>query len=136
IKIGLAPDGAQLVLHEDQVPDLKVTVLVGLRPAVPAVLRTPVVIDLRARTARPWHAHVPVVVRQAAALDPVGGHADLVAPDRIGLVVAGVDGRPEPALTESEAAVLLRPGQQLPGERYRLFLEVVAEREIAEHLEE
>ena len=50
--------GAQLaadVLHEDQVPDLQVAVLVGDRAAVAAVFGAPVEVDLRARV-RPGRA--------------------------------------------------------------------------------
>ena len=136
VEVHLAADRAELVLHEHEVPDLEVAVLVSLRAALAAVLGAPVVVDLRARAAGARHAHVPVVVGQAAALDPVRRHADRVVPDRVRLVVAGVDGRPEPAFRETESAVGLRPGQQLPRQRDGLLLEVVAEGEVAEHLEE
>ena len=136
VEVHLGPDRAELVLHEDQVPDLEVAVLVRLRPALAAVLGAAVVVDLRARAAGAGHAHVPVVVGQAAALDPVLGHADHVVPELGRLVVVVQDRDPEPALGEAEPAVGLRPGQQLPGERDGLLLEVVAEREVAEHLEE
>ena len=43
---------AALVLHEHEVPDLEVAVLVGDRAAFGAVLRAAVVVDLRARAAR------------------------------------------------------------------------------------
>ena len=136
VEVHLGPDRAELVLHEDQVPDLEVAVLVGFGPALAAVLGTAVVVDLRARAARARHAHVPVVVGQAAALDPALGHADDVVPELGGLVVVVQHGDPQPALREAEPAVRLRPGQQLPGKRDRLVLEVVAEGEVAEHLEE
>ena len=135
-KSSLARNLAQLVLHEDQVPDLQEAVLVGLRAAVAAVVGPAVVVDLRARAARAGHAHVPVVVGQAAGLDPVFGQADLVPPDRERLVVAVQDRGPQLALREPEAAVGLGLGQQLPGVADRAFLEVVAERPVAEHLEE
>ena len=135
-KSSLARNLAQLVLHEDQVPDLQEAVLVGLRAAVAAVVGPAVVVDLRARPARAGHAHVPVVVGQAAGLDPVFGQADLVPPDRERLVVAVQDRGPQLALREPEAAVGLGLGQQLPGVPDRAFLEVVAERPVAEHLEE
>ena len=136
VEVVLLADRAQLVLHEDQVPYLEEPVLVGLGAAVPPVLGPAVVVDLRARAARSRHAHVPVVVRQAAALDAALRQADLVPPDRVRLVVAVQHGRPQLVLGEAEAAVPLGLGQQLPGERDRAFLEVVAERPVAEHLEE
>src|SRR5262249_32046288 len=47
------------------------------------------------------------------------------------VVVVGEDGRAEPASIEAQVA-----RQKLPGEGDRVLLEVVAEREVAEHLEE
>ena len=136
VEVHLGPDGAELLLHEHEVPDLEITVLVHDGAALAAVLGPAVVVDLRARAAGTRHAHVPVVVGQAAALDPVLGDADLVVPDPGRLVVVGVDGDPQPALGEAEPAVGLGAGQQLPGERDGQFLEVVPEREVAQHLEE
>ena len=60
-----------------------------------------------------------------------GGTPTVVAPDRLGLVVGLVDRDPEPVGVEAEHL-----GVELPGERDRLGLEVVAEAEVAEHLEE
>ena len=85
---------AELVLHEDEVPDLEVAVLVGDRAALAAVLRAAVVVDLAAGAAGPGDAHVPVVVGHAAALDALLGHADDLLPELDGLVVVLVDGRP------------------------------------------
>ena len=136
VEVVLGPDLAQLVLHEDQVPDLEEAVLVGDRAAVPAVLGAAVVVDLRARAARPGHAHVPVVVGQAAVLDPLGRQSDLVPPDRVRLVVTVQNGGPQLALREAEPAVRLGLSEQLPGVLDRAFLEVVAERPVAQHLEE
>jgi hypothetical protein len=93
---GVARLGRELaadVLHEDQVPDLQVAVLVGLRAAVAPVLGPAVVVDLRAGPAGTGHAHVPVVVLAAAALDPLGGQ--VAAPQVGGLVVVEVDGGPQ-----------------------------------------
>ena len=55
---------------------------------------------------------------------------DLV-PDRGGVVVLARDGDQQAVLRQAEI-----PGQQLPGVRDRRLLEVVAEAEIAQHLEE
>ena len=136
VEVVLGPDLAQLVLHEDQVPDLEETVLVGGRAAVAAVFGAAVVVDLRARAAGARHAHVPVVVGQAAGLDPVLRQADLVPPDRERLVVTVQDGGPQLALGEPEPAVGLGLGQQLPGVPDGALLEVIAERPVAQHLEE
>jgi hypothetical protein len=52
------------------------------------------------------------------------------------LVILFVDRDPEILRVEAEPAVLLGGGQQLPRVADRAFLEVVAERPVAEHLEE
>jgi hypothetical protein len=52
-------------------------------------------------------------------------------PDLLGLVVALVDGDPDAVAVEAP-----RLGDQLPAVRDRQLLEVVAEAEVAEHLEE
>src|SRR6266545_4124416 len=118
------------VLHEHEVPDLEVALLVGDRAALEAVLGAAVVVDLRAGAARAGNAHRPVVVLLVAALDALGGNADL-APQLHRLVVVEVDGRPEPVGLEAEPL-----GDQLVGVGDRPGLEVVAEGEVAEHLEE
>ena len=90
-------------LHEDEVPDLDVAVLAPvLRAALGAELRAEVPEDLGARAARAGVAHAPEVV-VAQALDPRRRHADVVAPDRLGLVVGLVDGDPEPLRIEARA---------------------------------
>src|SRR5580698_2407343 len=104
VEVDLRAHRAELILHEDEIPDLEIAVLVCLRPALAAVLRPAVVVDLRARAAGTWHAHVPVVVGQAAALDPALRHSDLVMPELCGLVVVMEDRDPELALREAEAA--------------------------------
>src|SRR4029077_13354224 len=47
-----------------------------------------------------------------------------------------IDGGPQAFLREAEPPLAFRPGQQLPGKRDRLVLEIVTEREVAQHLEE
>ena len=136
VEVVLGPDLAQLVLHEDQVPDLEEPVLVCLGAAVAAVVGAAVVVDLRARAAGAWHAHVPVVVGKPAGLDPAFRQADLVPPDRVRLLVAEQDRGPQLVLGEAEPAVRLGPGQQLPGVGDRPLLEVITERPVAQHLEE
>ncbi len=125
-----------LVLHEDEVPDLQIALLVHRRAALAPVVRPAVIPDLRVGPARARHAHVPVVVRFAHPLDPALGQAHLVPPDAVGLVVVLVDRDPEPVLREAEPPVVIRSGQQIPGPGDRVVLEVVAERPAAEHLEE
>src|SRR5690606_23680882 len=104
--------------------------------ALPAVVRAAVVVDLRARAARAGHTHVPVVVRGGAVLDPVLRDAGDLAPQRRCLGIVLVDRHPQPALVEPVATVGLRLGDQVPRVLDGAFLEVVAEREVARHLEE
>ena len=97
-----------------------------------------VVVELRARPARPDRAGLPEVVATAEVDDPLLGHAHRL-PDLDGLhvgaqaelVVAAEHRDPDALGVQPEA---LR--RQLPGERDRPLLEVVAEGEVAEHLEE
>ena len=136
VEVGLAPDRAELELGEDEVPDLQEAVLVDRRPALRAVLRAAVVEDLAAGTAGAGNAHVPVVVEPVAPDEPLLRDVGQLEPERLGLVVVLVDGGPELLRVESVAAALDRPGQQLPRIRDGVVLEVVAEREVAVHLEE
>ncbi len=124
--------GPPEVLGEHQVPDLDVAVLgrgvggAALGPDVGPVVPE----DLGGRAARAGLAHLPEVVL-VEALDARAGEADLVGPDLLGLVVAHVDGDPEAVAVEPEHL-----GDELPGPGDGLGLEVVAEAEVAQHLEE
>ena len=86
--------------------------------------------DLRARAARAGVGHAPEVV-VAQALDALERHADLLVPDLLGFVVGGVDGDPEALGIEAEDV-----GVELPRPLDGVGLEVVAEAEVAQHLEE
>ena len=105
-----SPPGVLSNCMNTQVPDLDEALLaaVGWASAGP-VLRPLVPEDLRARAARSHVGHAPVVVL-AEALDTSGGHADLVAPDGLGLVVAEVHRHPQPLGVEADHA-----GDELPG---------------------
>src|SRR5262249_36796987 len=93
---------------------------------------------LAARPAGAGRAGLPEVLRARALDDPLARQTDLL-PQRDRLLVgadaerlvAAEDGHPELVRVEPEA---LR--RQLPRERDRALLEVVADREVAEHLEE
>src|SRR5690606_40775154 len=108
---GLPP----LVLHEDEVPDLEVAVLVGDGAALAAVLGAPVEVDLRAGPAGAGHAHVPVVVLAPAALDPLVGQPGDALPQGDRLVVVLVDGDPDAVRVEAVAAGVLAVRDQAPG---------------------
>ena len=66
--------GLGVELHEHEVPDLDVAVLVAAGPAVGAELGAEVPEDLRAGAARAGVGHAPEVV-VAQALDALGRHA-------------------------------------------------------------
>ena len=122
-----------VVLHEHEVPELHETVAMRVVqwPAVRSECCTTVEVDLRARSARTGVPRLPEVVLVTEALDAFHRDADLLVPDGFGIIVALVDGDPETVAVEPEDL-----GDEFPGPRDRVLLEVVTEREVAEHLEE
>ena len=124
------------VLHEDEVPDLEVAVLVDDRATLAPELGAAIVVDLRTGAARARNAHGPEVVGLSAALDPVERQPDLLVPDVHGLVVVQIDSGPQAVRVEAVTTRILGVGEQFPGVGDRQLLEVVAEREVAGHLEE
>ena len=122
-----------LELHEDEIPEFEEAVAILFRAAGRAAPDMLAAVDenLRARPARTGVAHLPEIVRGRDADDAVFGEARNLLPEPERLVVVVIDG--------DEQLVLLQPellGDQIPGELDRAFLEVIAEREVAEHLEE
>jgi hypothetical protein len=99
------------------------------RPARDAV--AVVVEDLRARAARTGVAHRPEIVGAGDAHDPGVGQPGDLLPQIERLVVVDVDRHHQAVDRDGELL-----GDQVPGELDRAVLEVVAEREVAEHLEE
>ena len=122
-----------LELHEDQVPDLDEPVAVLVRAAGRAAGDAVAVVeeDFRARPAGAGIAHRPEIVRGRDAQDSAFGQAGDLLPERRRLVVLGIDRDQQPVLRQAVFA-----GNQVPGELDREVLEVVAEGEIAQHLEE
>ena len=90
-----------------------------------------VVEDLRARAAGAGIAHRPEIVRGRDTDDPAVGQARDLLPVARRLLVLAEHGDHE--LLGRQAELL---GDQVPGELDRTLLEVVAEREVAQHLEE
>ncbi len=126
-----------VVLHEDEVPDLQeLSLLAQLLELLPGhlgaalALGAQVEVDLAARAAGAGVGHLPEVVLVAQPEDALRLHPGDLQPQLLGLVVGVVHRHPQPLLRD---AVLLR--QQLPREADGVALEVVAEREVAEHLE-
>ena len=122
-----------LVLHEHEVPDLDEAVALGIGRAGRAArdLVAVVVEDFRARAARAGIAHRPEIVGAGDAQDLAVGQAGDLLPQVEGVVVVDIDGDQQLVLGQAEVL-----GDQLPGELDRVLLEIVAEGEVAEHLEE
>ena len=136
------PVRVQLVLHEDEVPELEEAVAAragGRAPGLPAaVLVAPVVVDLGVGAARPRPSDRPEVLRARQPHDPLAREADRLPERDRGLVlaepelrVARVHRRPDPVPVDLQVLA-----DELGGELDCAFLEVLPEREVAEHLEE
>ena len=130
--------GRSLVLHEDQVPDLHE--FVGLAERfeflrreliVPLRLRPHVVVNLRAGAAGSGIGHLPEVVLVAESQHSLDGNRRQFRPELGRLVVGMVHRRPEAIRLQAQLLC-----DEFPGEADRVALEIVPEREIAEHLEE
>ena len=121
-----------LELHEDEVPDLDkaVAVLVGAARRAAGDALAVVVEDLRARPARAGIAHRPEIVRGRDADDALFRQPGDLRPQPRRVVVLGIDRDEQPVARQAELA-----HDQVPGQLDRALLEIVAEREIAEHLE-
>ncbi len=133
---GLAGALTSLVLHEDEVPELHVAVLVDRRPALAAQRRAAVVVELGAGSAGAGDAHGPEVVLVAPGHDPLVRQSGDLPPDAAGVRVGVVDRDPDLVRVQAVAAVRRGLGGQVPGVGDGLLLEVVAEGEVAVHLEE
>ena len=133
------PTRPLVVLHEHEVPVLQEALaraaglLVGRAP-----LGAAVEVELGARAARPGRAGLPEVVLAPELHDPLARDPDrLPDADRLlvgaeaEFLVAAEDRDPDVLLGEAE-----RAGGELEREPRRALLEVVADREVAEHLEE
>jgi hypothetical protein len=130
-EIGSGTVGSLVVLHEDRVPELEEPVFAAVRRSPTGTELGPEVVeDLAGWTTRSRVGHAPEV-GVAHALHPLRRQADEVAPDRLGFVVCLVHRDPQPVGVEVEH---LR--HELPRPRDGFLLEVVAEAEVPEHLEE
>ena len=139
LKLGVVVVPVVVELGEHHVPNLNIAVALAAHGAsgpAAAVLLTTVVIDLGARAARAG-AVLPEVVLLAELEDAVSGDADLLVPDAERLIVGGgglVAGEHGGVQAAGIQPHPLRGGQKLPGPVDGILFEVVAEREIAQHL--
>jgi hypothetical protein len=90
-----------------------------------------VVKDLAAGAAGAGIAHLPEVVAPGDAGETLFGDPDMVQPQVGRFIVVDVDRHPQALGGQPEFF-----GEQPPGKFDRFFLEIVAETEVAEHLEE
>ena len=129
-------------LHEDDVPDLDVTVAVFFRasrraaPDVIAVVKE----DFGARAARTGVAHLPEVIRSkrrafvvADADDTLARNAYFIGPDVECFVIGLVDGDPQLLFRQGEPVFT---GQQFPCVFDGILLEIIAKAEVAQHFKE
>ena len=139
LQLGIIAVAIIIELREHDVPDLDVAVAVaadGAAGFAAAVLLAAVIINFGAGTARAG-AVLPEIVLLAEAEDMALGNADHIAPDGEGLVVGGrrliacKDRRIQPIRLKVDP---LGAGQEFPRPVDGLFLEVVTEREVAQHL--
>ncbi len=121
------------ILHEDEVPDFNETVAVFVgtaRRATPDVIAM-VKEDFRTRTTRTGIAHRPEVIGGRNTDDAVIRQTANLFPKTMGFVI-GVINRDQ-KLVFGKTIFL---GDQVPGEFNRVFLEIIAKREVAEHFKE
>ena len=120
-------------LHEDEIPDFDEAVAVLFRRSgrtAPDVV-TMIVEDFRAWPAGTVRTHGPEIVLGRDTDDLFVGETGPFLPQVEGFVVRVIDG-------DQQTLWIKAPflGQERPGVIDRLFLEIVAEREIPEHFEE
>src|SRR5581483_506917 len=132
-------DGLLVELHEDEIPVLEKALVVTAREVVGgAEVKSAIEVELRARAAWAGWRQLPPVLRARALDDALARHPDLEPRrDRLlirahaKLFVAAEDRDPQLFGTEAKAV-----DREVPREPGGLAFEVVAEREVAQHLEE
>ena len=124
-------------MHEYEVPDLDVTVTVGIGRTWWAARHfgAMVIEYFTARPARPGIGHLPEIVGAAAGLvadahDTICRHADLFGPDIVRFIVGLVHRHPQLVLGQ-----FVNAGEQLPRVLNRILFEIITKAEIAQHLE-
>ena len=125
--------GLLVELHEDEVPDFDepVTILVRATGRATRNAFAMIVEYFRARAARASIAHRPEIIGCADPDDLAVIKSGNLFPDRGGFVIFSIDC--DEQLLRIERELL---GAQLPSERDRVFLEIIAKGKITQHLEE
>ena len=120
-----------LELHEDEIPEFQITVAVFVGRTWRAAGHGWALVkeDFRAIAAGAGRAHGPQIV--GVADDAVIAEAGDLLPQSAGLFVGRVDRDQQLVLGQADHL-----GDEIPGEGDGLFLEVIAEGEIPQHLEE
>ena len=134
LQLGIVALAVVVELGEHVVPDFNVPVAVAAHGApglAAAVLGAAVIVDLGAGAAGAG-AVLPEVVLLAEAENALLGNADLLVPDVEGLVIVQIDGGIQPVGLQAHP---LGAGQKFPAPGNGLMLEIVAEGEVAQHLE-
>ena len=139
LELGVVVLAVVVELGEHHVPHLNIAVAVaayGAAGLAAAPLFTAVIVDLRAGTAGAG-AVLPEVILFAKLENAISRNPNLLVPNAERLIVsrssliAGKDGGIEPVGVQTYP---LGGGQKLPGPVDGLLLEVITEREIAQHL--
>src|SRR5690606_29098014 len=101
---------------------------------------TVIVENFRAGTTGTGITHLPEIIRGigralvvADADDALNRHADILRPASVGFIVTCIDRDPELFLRDLHPVVA---SEEFPGKTDGIVLEIVAETEVAEHLEE
>ena len=133
----------EVVLHEDEVPDLQQRAALLQRhelvqrkvvlATLPIADAPQVHVDLAVRPRRPRVRHLPEVVLVAETVDALSRNPGHLPPELARFVVGVVDGDVDPLRRDPQP---LFPGHPFPGVADGILLEVVTEGEVAEHLEE
>ena len=117
-------------LHENEIPDLDITVaiFIGASGRTTENMVAVVVEDFAARAARAGVTHRPEIVVGGDTYDAFFGQTGYLAPKVKSLIVGVIDRHSQAVRVEPP-----RFGEQGPGMGNRLFLEIIAERKIAQH---
>ena len=122
-----------VILGKNKIPHFEITLVfptgATFRIAGIAVSRPAVVKNFRARSARSF-ADIPEIIR--CRINAFRRNADFLVPQPVCFFVFRMNGHRQPLRIEPDPAAV---GQKLPRPGDRLFLEIVADRKIAEHFE-